>query len=421
MTSGLPDYTRNVSISAITIISLPVDIVAQSIGDITIDIAAQSMGNVAVNIAASAVTLDVNIASQAADIDVNIAASAVTLDVNIASQAANIDIDIAAQSVGNLSMNIAAAAIELDIKTLGGTNIIIDKLTQGAYTAVVTTLSNHSAPELWQGGYTGNNRVAKFFPRGARGFIRSISIHCKDVGAAGGTIYVSLAPYVGAGVVMSSTITVEAGGDEEWRYANIYRMWEYDSLFIFWYVSVGDIEFGYDIEDQDGFYSTDAGATWDRHSRRYWARAAVFGQTVGDLPVSGTVNTIQIPNYSVAGGAISKTIPNDTITTLETVSGMGKLIRCVFETSNSFVNLYIDIDGDTAPFRVFGQSPESMNSRGFNDDTPMVQVLVYAAEEWSVMQVTIPFEFRQKITFKAYHNRGGNEDVVFYHDVLKLV
>jgi len=125
--ADLPDWTTSVDIIAQTIAELSVDIIAQTVGDIaidiaaqtagdiTVDIAAQTVGNIDINLAASAITLDINIASQAADIDINLAASAITLDINIASQAADIDINIASQA-GDVTISIQAQTIGITLE-----------------------------------------------------------------------------------------------------------------------------------------------------------------------------------------------------------------------------------------------------------------------------------------------------------------
>jgi len=117
------------------------------------------------------------------------------------------------------------------VRTLAADNIIIDKLTVGAYTARVATLENHGDTPSWYAP-TGNNRRSKLFPRGTRGFIRNIDIYCRDKGTAGGKVYVELwvAPYVGP--LYTGEITVPAGGDPAWRTWSPEKFWNYDALLI---------------------------------------------------------------------------------------------------------------------------------------------------------------------------------------------
>lgn len=183
------------------------------------------------------------------------------------------------------------------ISTSGGTNILVDKLLQGAYVERRSIISNHGGSVSWYAP-TGNNREGKFFPRGCRGFITSIDLYCKDAGAAGGTITVYLAPFMGAAYVYSGTVTIGAGATEAWVNADIKKMWKYDSLFIWTLSSTSDMQIAYDSgPDDDEWVSIDAEVSWARGLNRFWMRVIHEAETVGDLPISGWVNA-----YSIEGG-----------------------------------------------------------------------------------------------------------------------
>lgn len=383
MTSGKPDYTRSVSIVGYTIESLPIDIVAQTVGNVTIDIAAQSMGNIDINIAASAVTLDFNLKS-----------SDITLDVDVTAQSVgDISIDIAAQSVGNLDVDIKAQTVDLNIKTSGGANIVIDELTQTAYLERRSTLSNHGASASYA-SMTGTTRRGKFFPRGCRGFLNAATLNCKDDGAAGGTITVYLSPYIGAGYVRTGTITVPAGGAADWRNASILKMWEYDSLFVWWVCSSADIKVGYDSgEPYDSHFSTDSGATWNQDSYRFWVRVYMRALSVGDLPVSGTLNTIPISLAAAEHVDDSVAITVNVETTIISVDGMGycEYIRFhAHEEADSHVT-FIEVRCDGV--EAYHKSLSTMSSDGFTTSTPGVSLTAYAENGRCVCVLTTRFEF----------------------------
>ena len=285
MSSGLPKWTRPISIAGISIASLPIDIVAQTVGNISIDIAAQTMGNIAVNIAASAVTLNVDVVAQTVG----------NLGVDIKAQTiGNLAIDIAAQTLGNVAISIAAQVVDLNIKTSGGVNIVIDQLTQTAYTERRTTSRNDNevtTPTPPPSSATGATYRGKFFPRAMRGMLRSIYCYCKRTAA--GTLTVAYAPYPGASEVGSVTITPGAAWD--WKYGNIFTMWNYDGLFIWIKSCDADVSWGYDVgPPNDQYISVDAGVTWYGQSNRLFVRPRHEGQTVGDVPVSGFVNVKDI-------------------------------------------------------------------------------------------------------------------------------
>ena len=351
----------NIAASAVT---LNVDITAQTVGNLTIDIAAQSMGNLAINIAASAISLNVKTAAtEHVDTDI---VSSVQIDINIAASAVTLNVDITAQTVGNLNVNLAASAItlnvdiaaqtvDLNIKTSGGTNIVIDQLTQTAYLEDRRLLSNNGATPSW-GSSAGANRAGKFFSRGCRGFIYTIEAYCKDAGAAGGTITVYIAPYIGAGYFYSANITVPAEGTAAWRLATFNLMWQYDSLFIWILTSSTDIQYAYDaVEKPDGYVSGDSGVTWAYQTLRRWFRAPLKAMTVGDLNVSGTLNVIEIPSVAARSVSSATAVPHNTETKLLEVVGSGTLLEAIIEftttedpTSTKVYAMYVYADGNLA-------------------------------------------------------------------------
>jgi len=214
------------------------------------------------------------------------------------------------------------------VRTLAADNIVIDKLKVGAYTEDRRTLSNNGAAASWS-SVTGDLRRGKFFPRGCRGFIDKIDVYCKDAGTTGGTIIVYISPHPKMGYVAGAGITVPAGADPAWRSADFRLMWNYDSLFIFVVASSIDIVHGYDTgEPYDSFASDNAGETWRHEDCRRWFRVVMKGQTVGDIPVSGTLNTIKIPSILAAWDHFSGVnLDGGSEATVINLNGAGELIR----------------------------------------------------------------------------------------------
>lgn len=363
--SDLPDDTLPISIVAYTITSLPIDIVAQTIGNIAIDIAAQSVGNLNVNLAASAITLNVNIESQ-------------TVDINI--------------------------------KTSGGANIMIDKLTQSAYTEDRRTLSNNGATASWRSVVSGS-RKGKFFPRGCRGFIDTIDVYCRDSGVSGGTITVYISPHPEMGETKSATITIPAAGAASWRSANFDAMWNYDSLFIFVVCSSSDIQFGEDTgTPYDGYHSNDNGETWTHQNYRYWFKAVLKGETVGDLPVSGIINAIPLPSVTQERFNASGSLPRPGTVTLKTIRGSGELLYVYFRvqagTDSHLTAFTVQTDGNMAVSMTF----QMLDSYGFTASTPGISKLSYAANGECIALVTLRLPFRKKLVLgmQSSSGAGGN-------------
>ena len=354
----LPDWTTNINIGSQTLAAVNVDIVAMTVGTIAVDIVAQTVGNIA--------------------------------------------IDIAAQTVGNVAISIAAQVVDLNIKTSGGVNIVIDQLTQTAYTERRTTLTNGIAPDTWA-AYTGNTRAGKFFPRGCRGFIFNIGVYCRDTAAAGGTVTVYIAPFIGAGALYMENIVVPAGGGPALRYAAFNIMWEYDSMFIWVVCSNAQTEIGYDSNTPyDAFTSTDIGATWAYLNFRYAFVATMKAMTVGDIPVSGTINTIEIPNVAtvyIEGPANLVVLGN--IYPLVDFYGMGYTDLMEFSvTANpsaefTWFRIYCD------ERLVYEFMFQELNARGYTAGTPGVSLLAYAADGVCVALITKRFDYRQRFRVDA--------------------
>jgi len=409
--SDWPDYTLPVSIRGITIESLPIDIIAQTVGNLSIDIAAQSLGNLDINIAASEITLDVdvtnayiNVRTEAAqNLRVDIVAQAIgNLGVDIKAQTVgNLAINIAAQTLGTVAISIAAQVVDLNIKTSGGTNIIIDKLAQGAYTERRISLTNYGASASWWSP-TADQRRGKFFPRGAKGFLRSVVVYCRDTGAGGGTITVYAAPYPGAGYLYSAIVTVPAAGAAAWRMATFTKMWGYDSLFLFFVCSGAAIEVGYDVESpQDSYYSTDAGMTWEAEVARWWLYPNISAASVGDLPVSGTLNVVHLPHSAAMRAEASVLVTKDVETTIVEAYGLGYCEYFIFyvhgkaDSDDTFMSIWVD------GAAVFTENPSTMSLYGFDPSTPGMALTTCGADVDAVIVVTTRIEFRRHFRVTA--------------------
>jgi hypothetical protein len=223
-----------------------------------------------------------------------------SLRVDIAAQSIPL-LNIKLASVGDVTLNVSITGTPtVNIQTSGGANIVIDKLTQGAYTERQSTLANNGAEATMLLSNLMYKR-GKFFPRGCRGFIRSIEIYCDNADTASHTFTIKISPMPGMGPVATFTLSVAAGLSAAWRSVTVRRFWNYDSLFI-WVSSDSDSYggLGYDAGEPYDFYNSTDEVSWFFGNYRFWFRVNMAGETVGDLPVSGTVNTVEIPGLVTA-------------------------------------------------------------------------------------------------------------------------
>jgi hypothetical protein len=94
--------------------SITLSIQSGQSGGVDVDIASQSVGNISVNIAASAITLNVAIQSSAVTLNVAIQSSAVTLNVAIQSSAVTLNVAIQSSAV-TLNVAIQSSAVTLNV------------------------------------------------------------------------------------------------------------------------------------------------------------------------------------------------------------------------------------------------------------------------------------------------------------------
>jgi hypothetical protein len=221
-----------------------------------------------------------------------------------------------------------------NIQTAEADNIVIDKLTQGAYTERHSTLENPAltTPPLF---FADAFYRSKFFPRGCRGWIEQVKIRARNLTGGDLTMDFGIAPYVGCGEVIAFTATIPAGANGTVDIDNnIRRFWNYDSMWIFSRtVANANLGLGYDIGvAPDGCYSADL-AGWIDDASRIYVSAVMKKETAGDLPVSGTVNNIEIPNIATVRQQQSLNVPISS-ELLDTIQyGSGKTLWVMFWTN----------------------------------------------------------------------------------------
>lgn len=259
----------------------------------------------------------------------------------------------------------------------------------------------------------------KFYPRGCRGKIEEIQIY--RTATAGGTITLRFSPHPCLGPFYQVVIPIGPAG--AWTAVAFEEMWNYDSLFVWIHALDAGEQWGYDVAlPHDGHESGDLGETWADLNIRPFIRAVYSGETPGDVPVSGMINTIKLP---ATGGQVASEINVDvqhaTITEVVEFFGAGTLIQATFAVqtdnlvlpTNPFAGVYyrmhIRADGEPAVYvgnRDLTQSAVAVAGRSSCGDF----VLVLAPDsgaEWMIMNVRLPIEFRRHIHLDFYHTAGA--------------
>jgi hypothetical protein len=298
----------------------------------------------------------------------------------------------------------------INVQTSGGANIVIDQLTQSAYTERQSTLANNgNTPTMV--AYNLSAKRGKLFPRGCRGFIKTVEIYCDNADSVSHTFTLKLSPMPSMGPFATFTLSVAADSSAAWRTINVKRFWNYDSLFI--WVSCDSDSYGqlaYDTGAPYDYYLSTDEVTWTPASYRYWFRVNMTGETVGDLPVSGTLNVIEVPSVASKYDSGIVSVPNNTLTALCTVYGAGTLLeaRVDFGTNTAPSTIvryaiYLEVDGvlvHTADNKLITQSETSTG--GMCSIGEFVQTGAPA----SILTVRLPLKFKRSIRLYALQSTG---------------
>jgi hypothetical protein len=109
----------------------------------------------------------------------------------------------------------------INVATAGGTNIIIDKLKQSAFTARHEyMIADSTTPTGWLRTDVINTYWGKFYPRGARGHIEHLSVYVRNTAGTNQTISISFATRPGGPRIAGPfVITVNANETGAWYFA----------------------------------------------------------------------------------------------------------------------------------------------------------------------------------------------------------
>ena len=342
---------------------------------------------------------------------------------------------VAISGTVNISGPVTVTSGSINVATAGGTNIIIDKLTQTAYTSNQRVLTNEGTvasdvePYYWAFG--------KYFPRGCRGVINYVGFVMKNTSGADRTITYWLQPYPGGPTLYTDSFTLAS---TETTYAvrtrNPYLFWNYDGMFILMKTSAAGAYLATDAgtpsDDFEILVSTAPRGTPNPTDKRDWIRVSIYGLSVGDLPVSGTVNTIAIPNTV---GLITHSTKTDinggtTVDLLATVYGAGELFGLnvfSFQQPGSTVPPASQIIGiviDGTAFEVNAEDVRHITGLGTGGGTaPFVFIMqdvnlnVYA---WA-MTKHLPFQRSLRIYARNGEAAGPlmTAEVMFIYTLLK--
>lgn len=249
----------------------------------------------------------------------------------------------------------------------------------------------------------------KFFTRGMRGFIEEILVYAK--GDAVDTVVVNISPMPGLGPLYTAEITPPA--DWAWVEAAFNVMWNYDSLYI-WFTDIeANVLWGYDddTEPYDGHLTDDSGATFTDIDERLYIRAVLTGETAGDIPVSGTVNTIPIPNIAGYHDTELVDVLEDVVTEVLRIEGAGYvdyMVQIMAENPFSHRTFwYLILDGTT----IVLEGPSACNIYRRSPTTYPVALTRYKTNGYICITNSHKWEFKRSFVLQV-ENTLGDQSVI---------
>jgi len=199
-------------------------------------------------------------------------------------------------------------------------------------------------------------RVGKFFPRGARGFFGSVKAYLKNTVTVRRKAWIALALYPGAPPLAEVWISQDAK-TTGWASEKLNKWWNYDSLFIWVRNLESGLSVGFDTgTPYDSFAYNSATDKWEGETKRRYLRVNVQGQTPGDVPVSGTINVVEIPSVTSLLKYGEVTLgAGESYDVRATWAGMGKVTNLTLRTAGvdpSYVEVHIVVDGTDFSIKV---------------------------------------------------------------------
>ena len=440
MVSGLPDFSKYVVLKG-SEVTLDVDVV----GSVTLDVNVVGSVVLDVNIKSQAVTLNVNIESQSVTLDVKITGSDVTLnvnvtnasikvdigspldangnvktaivdsvqiDVNIAASAVTLDVNIKSQAV-TLDVNIKAQDVTLNVNVQGTASVSIDNATvylnvkNELWTVDETAFDNRASADTLISDYAG---VGILF-RGVRGAWKGFGLRVKELSGSDQylTICVAIDPWSPPLIEKRFKVPANADGDvSNWFFWDIW--WNYDTAFIYIKENNSNVQIyaQYPVWTH-GFRKTGIGEA-EACNIVLGMVLQLHGSRFGHLPVSGTVNIIQIPNTVTQDSGGGQVIDAGATVELGRIEGCGKLIYLLVHTDYELMEFIVEVDGNTIqwggqnhtfrPDRLYGLD-NYQYSRGW-------RLLRYDPTNGFIyIESTLPIPFKRSLVIKV-HNPDSN-------------
>jgi len=319
-------------------------------------------------------------------VNINIASQSVTMDVNIKAQEVTLNVKVE----GTANVNIANAEVYL--------NVSQDEVFPPEIVTEDSTPSNYVS-------LSANTRYG-FFVKNVRCFIAAMWIWFRNNSGSDITVTVRIKLEPDGPTLREGTKTIPNGTDGFVQIIGGNGIWAG-----FW--NNYDVLFFEIIPESDGLEVGTGTAKLHYYTGSYWTgyytialKINRWGIGKGIIPISGTVNTIQIPNVAADTGKITFSLGANESKTFTIVEGTGRFLQLRLFATHQYVSVVIYCDGEAA-FYTMPDIGACVFAYGHESGVPyFVAKRVWTISEgWGyIIFINLPLAFRRKLEVKVTNN-----------------
>ncbi len=354
--------------------------------------------------------LDVNIKTVSPDVTFNVTVQSGTIDANLKNVDPTVTINVKVTNTP-VDVNIYSQSTTLNVNVQGTASVSIDNATvylnvkRDISEPAVQTFESFPIDQRDTDLDLGGAGRSFYLHHGARGAIDNIQIYVKNTTGADQTVTVEVGIRQDLPPLFTLTTTVTASETDYVRKTLVFaQLWDYDSIAITVKSASGVYIAGKTAWGHGGY----KGGTFQAPDYIPYVKIVWSGKPAGYLPVSGTVNTIQIPNTSAAQEAVDIVVPAKSTKTAIKIEGTGRL-KYVFAwmlNPNVFVRILVDDK------LIENMNPESLNKLNVIKERTGWRLLHYSASASEYgMDYILELPFRKSLEIRLYNAATSDQTV----------
>jgi hypothetical protein len=255
-----------------------------------------------------------------------------------------------------------------------------------------------------------------------------IRAYMKNTGGTGQNVTLYLAVMPNDPSIASSAQTVPANS-EGWVYFWFFQKWNYDTLFCWFEGMPSGVSLAYTQDNPPDGWRWDGSKfipvmSWESEvPKQPMVDFDCLIGSVGTLPVSGTLNTIEVPVSSVGSTSGYVQVPATGTATLINIQTPGENLVLECWSDLSTLAFRIDCDGIMLQFKgdVYFNA-YGMYGNGYTASTPFISLLKYnaTAGQPNVFLITFPFKWKRQLVISAVNPDSAARNALATINYVKL-